>query len=117
MIIELLLKRKADIDEIIDKEDNTTMLSDLIIEKINNNSDIIDIVEFLLERGAKRSILYKQVYNIINLAEQEEYSDKFILLTILRNTKQRIFYNETPSPIFEGILPKHKEQAYWYCCS
>jgi hypothetical protein len=97
MLLDLLLSKGADINIRIDQKLGYTVLMKLASteflnrEKLNNT---IEIIKFLIERGADASILgynNKSVYDVINSNTEKSLREE--LFNVLENTKQTIFYD------------------------
>ena len=98
MLLELLLVKGADINIRIDEKQGYTVLMKLAStefnsrEKLNNN---IDIIKFLMERGADSTIAgynNKSVYDVINSNIDKSFREE--LVRVFQNTKQTIFYEK-----------------------
>lgn len=99
MLLDLLLAKGADINIRIDEKEGYTVLMKLASteiltkEKLNNT---IDIIQFLIERGADPTIRgynNKSVYDVI--CENNDNSYKEELIYVLKNSKQIVFYNDS----------------------
>lgn len=102
MMIELLLSNGADINVKCGKESTQSILMKLISNESNDserNAYIHKLIKFLLERGADKSVVRsdgKDIYSIVK--EKNNAEEKEILLDIIANTSQIVFYKHYNNP-------------------
>jgi ankyrin repeat protein len=97
MLIDLLLIKGADINVRIDDKHGYTVLMKLVsneITTLDKLKNTIDILKFLIERGADpniRGFNNKSVYEVVNPNIDNDFYEEIV--NTLRNTSQIIFYN------------------------
>lgn len=96
MLIELLLNKGANINAVIDQSNGWTILMKLAAAEIYEREkylNTVEILKFLVERGADKNAMTKSRLNIYELIRESEYKDE--LIRVIRNTEP-IKHNETP---------------------
>ena len=94
MMLDLLISKGADINIKIDQYSGYTILMKLASNEIldnDNNESILEIIQFLIERGANVNLRgndNKSVFDVIENSKNYDY-----LLRILNNTSQSVFFN------------------------
>jgi hypothetical protein len=94
MMLDLLISKGADINIKIDQFSGYTILMKLASNEIldnDNNESILEIIQFLIERGANVNLRgndNKSVFDVIENSKNYDY-----LLRILNNTSQSVFFN------------------------
>jgi ankyrin repeat protein len=88
MLIDLLLGKGANINTIIDPSNGWTILMKLVSAEIYEKEkflNTVEIIKFLIERGADKNVLSYSKYTIYDLVKESEYKNE--LIKVIRNTE------------------------------
>ncbi len=94
MMIDLLLAKGADLNIRIDKKSGYTILMKLAASEILEKEKVdntLEIIQFLIERGANIYLKGNDNKSIFDLAQNSKYLDQ--ISKILNNTNQTVFFN------------------------
>lgn len=95
MMIDLLLKYGANVDVRIDAKHGYTVLMKLASTDFDDKDrfdNIIEIIQFLIERGANKNIKGHDGKTIFDIIKKTKFQEE--LITIINDTQQSVFYSK-----------------------
>lgn len=107
MMIDLLLSKGADVNIRVDKKYGYTVLMKLASADITDRDKLVntlDIINFLLDRGADVYVTGLDHKTVFDAIKPTEYRDE--ILYALKNTKQTIFYESEKRENSTSTRPK-----------
>jgi ankyrin repeat protein len=113
MLLDLLLSKGANINTIIDNSNGWTIMMKLVSVEIYEKEkfqNTVEIVKFLIERGADKDILSSNRSSIYDLIKESEYKEG--LIKALKHTEYESS-SDTPNM---NTMHMEREYRYGNCC-